>query len=194
MTPPFGEDVCEDGTSPTCAAAHGAWSGLAFCIPHPSDNAADLSVVEAEVVTDLLERIAAARVGGGDGLVADWVHRDVVLQWLGQRSPLDTGNVRQISIPRQPPAQALDEGLRPEEDLMPQLLPGAGLTDVFGDEATIGRDRRLHRAIEGGQQPVQAQPIRAGHLTRGGTVTDPRPIVRCCDHPRADRIQYDVAR
>ena len=155
-------------------------SDFVFCILRPPYDTADLSVVQSKVVADCL--------------VAVGVYPGVVGQRLGQRSPLGAGDFREIPIPRQLASEMLDEGLRAEEDLMPEVLPGAGLSDALCDEPAIGSDRRLLGAAECREQPIPAQPIRAGCVARGGAIAAPRPIVGCCDHPCADRVQHQLAR
>ena len=146
------------------------------------------------MLADRLQRIAAARVGSGDRLVAVGVQRCVVGQRLGQLPALGTWDFREIAVRRQRLAKAIDECLRAEEELVFELFPGAGLADAVMDEPAVGRHCRAFGIGEGRQQPVATQPLRTAGITDGRAVAAPGPILGCRDHVRTNRVQHDIPR
>ena len=107
--------------------------------------------------TDRLQRIAPACVGSGDRLVAVGVHLGLVLQRGGQWSAMSAGDFREMPISRQFASEVLDEALRANENLLPELLLSPGLSDALCDEPAIGRDRLLLGASECREEPIPSR-------------------------------------
>jgi len=130
--------------------------GSCICLPRQGDDTADVRVMQAKVLPNLLPCLATAGVGGRDCLVAIRVPLGLLAEGLGRQPALGARNARQIAVRWQRPTNTLDKrALIISPTTIPVILAGcrnpAPWTVALGYSSGSRCRRPLSRRGSGGR-------------------------------------------